>query len=217
MKSSVKLNLMSADDSRPAERTKTPRTGRRPGQESGTREAILAAAERLFLERGYERASMRAIGAAAGVDAALVTHFFGSKANLLAAAVRWPFDPDVEVPRLLAGGRDQVGRRVVRLFTRTWDDRQLRDPIITLLGAAATEPRAAELIDDVLRTRLFGPLLAALGSDHPELRGNLAASQLLGLGMARYILGFEPLASARSDRVVAWVAPMVQRYLVGDL
>jgi AcrR family transcriptional regulator len=217
MKSSVKLNLMSADDSRPAERTKTPRTGRRPGQESGTREAILAAAERLFLERGYERASMRAIGAAAGVDAALVTHFFGSKANLLAAAVRWPFDPDVEVPRLLAGGRDQVGRRVVRLFTRTWDDRQLRDPIITLLGAAATEPRAAELIDDVLRTRLFGPLLAALGSDHPELRGNLAASQLLGLGMARYILGFEPLASARSDRVVVWVAPMVQRYLVGDV
>jgi hypothetical protein len=103
------------------------------------------------------------------------------------------------------------------LFTRTWDDRQLRDPIITLLRAAATEPRAAELIDDVLRARLFGPLLAALGSDRPELRGNLAASQLVGLGMARYILGFEPLASARSDRVIAWVAPTVQRYLVGDL
>src|SRR6185437_14826097 len=123
--------------------TRTPRTGRRPGPESGTRDAILVAAERLFLERGYENASMCAIGGAAGVDAALVTHFFGSKANLLAAAVRWPFDPDVEVPRLLAGGRDQVGRRIVRLFTRTWDERQLRDPIITLLSAAATEPRAA--------------------------------------------------------------------------
>ncbi|MGZ4222504.1 MAG: TetR/AcrR family transcriptional regulator [Solirubrobacteraceae bacterium] len=197
--------------------TKTPRTGRRPGQESGTREAIVAAAERLFLERGYEGASMRAIGAAAGVDAALVTHFFGGKANLLAAAVGWPFDPDVEVPRLLAGGRDQVGRRVVRLFTRTWDDRELRDPIITLLRAAATEPQAAELVDDMLRTRLFRPLLAALGSDRPDLRANLAASQLVGLGMTRYILGFEPLASARSDRVIAWVAPTVQRYLVGDL
>ena len=217
MKSSVKLNLMSDDEGRRASGTRTPRTGRRPGPESGTREAILAAAERLFLERGYDNASMRAIGAAAGVDAALVTHFFGSKANLLVAAVRWPFDPDVEVPRLLAGGRDQVGRRLVRLFTRTWDERQLRDPIITLLGAAATEPRAGELIDDVLRTRLFGPLLAALGSDRPDLRANLAASQLVGLGMARYILGFEPLASARSDRVVAWVAPAVQRYLVGEL
>ncbi|MGZ4330671.1 MAG: TetR/AcrR family transcriptional regulator [Solirubrobacteraceae bacterium] len=217
MKSSVKLNLMSANESRAAGMTKTPRTGRRPGQESGTREAIVAAAERLFLERGYEGASMRAIGAAAGVDAALVTHFFGGKANLLAAAVGWPFDPDVEVPRLLAGGRDQVGRRVVRLFTRTWDDRELRDPIITLLRAAATEPQAAELVDDMLRTRLFRPLLAALGSDRPDLRANLAASQLVGLGMTRYILGFEPLASARSDRVIAWVAPTVQRYLVGDL
>ena len=216
MKSSVNLDRMSADEVR-AGPTRTPRTGRRPGPESGTRDAILAAAERLFLERGYENASMRAIGAAAGVDAALVTHFFGSKANLLAAAVRWPFEPDVEVPRLLAGGPDQVGRRVVRLFTRTWDDERLRDPIITLLGAATTEPRAAELVDDVLRTRLLGPLLAALGSDRRELRANLAASQLVGLGMTRYILGFEPLASARSDRVVAWVAPTVQRYLVGDL
>src|SRR5215475_6851877 len=135
MKSSVKLDLMSDDEERRAGGTRTPRTGRRPGPESGTRDAILAAAERLFLERGYDNASMRAIGAEAGVDAALVTHFFGSKANLLAAAVRWPFDPDVEVPKLLAGGRDQVGRRVVRLFTRTWDQRQLRDPIITLLGA----------------------------------------------------------------------------------
>jgi len=217
MKCSVKLDLMSDDEGRRAGGTRTPRTGRRPGPESGTREAILAAAEQLFLERGYDNASMRAIGAAAGVDAALVTHFFGSKANLLAAAVRWPFDPDVEVPRLLAGGRDQVGRRIVRLFTRTWDDRQLRDPIVTLLGAAVTEPRAAELIDDVLRTQLFAPLLAALGSDRPELRANLAASQLVGLGMARYVLGFEPLASARSDRVVVWVAPTVQRYLVGEL
>jgi AcrR family transcriptional regulator len=217
MKSSVKLDLMSADESRAVGTTRTPRTGRRSGQESGTRDAILAAAERLFLERGYENASMRAIGTAAGVDAALVTHFFGSKANLLAAAVRWPFDPDVEVPRLLAGGPDQVGRRLVRLFTRTWDDEQLRDPIITLLSAATTEPRAAELVDDVLRTRLLGPLLAALGSDRPELRANLAASQLVGLGMTRYVLGFEPLASARSDRVVAWVAPTLQRYLVGEL
>ena len=69
----------------------------------------------------------------------------------------------------------------------------------------------------MLRTRLLGPLLAALGSDRRELRANLAASQLVGLRMTRYVLGFEPLASARSDRVVAWVAPTVQRYLAGEL
>src|SRR5258708_27671662 len=104
--------------------TRSSRTGRRPGPDTGTRTAIIEAAGRWFLECGYEETAMRAIGAAAGVDAALVTHYFGSKANLLAAALRWPFDPDVEVPRLLSGGRDQVGRRVVQLMMRTWDEQQ---------------------------------------------------------------------------------------------
>jgi AcrR family transcriptional regulator len=197
--------------------THSPRTGRRPGPDTGTRTAIVEAAGRLFLERGYEETSMRAIGAAAGVDAALVTHFFGSKANLLATALHWPFDPNVEVPRLLSGGRDQVGRRLVRLMTRTWDEQQRRNPILTLLRAASGQPRAAELLGAFLRTRLFDPLLAALGSNRPELRAELAISQLAGLAMTRYILRLEPLASARSDNVVNWVGPTVQRYLTGDL
>ena len=197
--------------------TRSPRTGRRPGPDTGTRTAIIEAAGRLFLERGYEETSLRAIGAAAGVDATLVTHFFGSKANLLAAALHWPFDPSVEVPRLLSGGRDQVGRRLVRLLTRTWEDQQQRNPILTLLRAASSEPRAAELLGTFLRTRLFDPLLAALGSNRPELRSELAISQLTGLGTTRYILRLEPLASARSDDVARWVGPTVQRYLTGEL
>lgn len=197
--------------------TRSPRTGRRPGPDTGTRAAIIEAAGKLFLERGYEETSMRAIGAAAGVDAALVTHFFGSKANLLAAALHWPFDPDVEVPRLLSGGDDQVGRRLVRLMTRTWDEQQQRNPILTLLRAASSEPRAAELLGVFLRTRLFDPLLAALGSNRPELRAELAISQLAGLAMTRYILRLEPLASASPDNVVNWVGPTAQRYLTADL
>jgi AcrR family transcriptional regulator len=208
---------MSSETSPRRSSTRTPRTGRRPGSETGTREAILEAAERLFRERGYDAASMRAIAGAAGVDAALVVHFFGTKANLLAAAVQWPFDADRELPRLLAGGPDQVGRRLAALFTRTWDREGQSNPVITLLRAATTEPRAAELIDEFLRTRLFGPLLARLGSDRPELRGDLAASQLVGLGMVRYILRFEPLASARPQQVSTWIAPVLQRYLTGQL
>ena len=197
--------------------TRSPRTGRRPGPDTGTRTAIIEAAGRLFLERGYEQTSLRAIGAAADVDAALVTHFFGSKANLLAAALHWPFDPDVEVPRLLSGGPDQVGRRLVRLLTRTWEDQQQRNPILTLLRAASSEPRAAELLGTFLRTQLFDPLLATLGSGRPELRSELAISQLAGLAMTRYILQLEPLASARPDDVARWVGPTVQRYLTGEL
>src|SRR4051812_50016669 len=104
----------------PRPTTKTPRTGRRAG-ESTSREAILDAARRLFAEQGYEGASLRAIGAEAGVDAALVVHFFGTKANLLTASVRWPFDPEAELERVLAAGRSHAGDALARLFVDTWD------------------------------------------------------------------------------------------------
>jgi AcrR family transcriptional regulator len=202
----------------PERSTRTPRTGRRPGAAgTETREAIRAAARRLFAERGFEGASMRAIAAEAGVDAALITHFFGSKANLLGAAIDWPFDPDRELPRLLSAGGDQAGERLVALFVRTWDREGSRHPVITLLRAAMNEPRAADLLADFMRARLFGPLLAELGSDQPETRANLVAAQLGGLGLARYIVRFEPLASAQPRDVVRWVAPSIQRYLTGPL
>jgi AcrR family transcriptional regulator len=202
----------------PQRSTRTPRTGRRPGTTgTETREAILAAARRLFAERGFEGASMRTIAAEAGVDAALITHFFGSKANLLGAAIDWPFDPDRELPRILKAGPDRVGEGLVALLVRTWDREGTRHPVITLLRAAMTEPSAAELMVHFMRARLFGPLLAELGSDRPEIRINLVAAQLGGLALARYVLGFEPLASAQPRDVVRWVAPSVQRYLTAPL
>jgi AcrR family transcriptional regulator len=202
--------------SREAPSTRSPRTGRRAG-DSGTRAAILDAARRLFAERGYEAASLRAIAAQAGVDAALVVHFFGSKAGLLAEAIEWPFDPDVEIPRVLADGPERAGERLVALMVRTWDREGAGNPLITLLRASATEPRAAELMRELIQSRVFAPLLASLGVDRQAIRGELAASQLIGLGLARYVLRFEPLASARAAGVVAWVAPSVQRYLTGPL
>jgi AcrR family transcriptional regulator len=193
-----------------------PRTGRRPG-DTQTRDAILAAARKLFAERGYDGASMRAIAAEAGVDASLVVHFFGSKAGLLVAAIEWPFDPEDELPRLLADGPEHVGVHLARLLVDTWDREGSRHAIMTLLRAATTEPRSAELLRTFIQLRLFGPLLARLGSDQPEIRGELCASQMLGLGLARYVIRFEPLASADGDRVVAWAGPTLQRYLTGDL
>jgi AcrR family transcriptional regulator len=196
--------------------TRTPRTGRRPGA-SSTRDEILRAARKLFAERGYEQATLRAIASEAGVDAALLVHFFENKPSLLAAALEWPFDPEVEMPKLLVDGRHNVGRHLVGLFVRTWDDEGSRNPILTLLRAATTEPRAAELIREFLRLKLFGPLIDRLGVDRPDLRADLVASQLVGLGMARYVLSLEPLASAKAGEVVSWIAPTVQRYLTGKL
>src|SRR6266480_2098159 len=111
--------------------TRTPRTGRRSG-ETSTRADILEAARRLFAERGYQGATMRAIAAEAGVDAALLVHFFGNKPALMAEAIEWPFDPEVEMPKLLADGRRNVGRRLAELFVTTWDDEGSRNPILTV-------------------------------------------------------------------------------------
>jgi AcrR family transcriptional regulator len=196
--------------------TRTPRTGRRPGG-SSTRDAILRAARKQFAESGYEGATMRAIASEAGVDAALVVHFFGNKPSLLAEAIEWPFNPEVEMPKLLAGGRSEVGRHLVELVVKTWDDEGTRNPILTLLRAATTEPRAAELMGEFLRLKLFAPLMDRLGVDRADLRADLAISQLIGLGLARYVLRLEPLASAEAGETVGWIAPTVQRYLTGKL
>jgi AcrR family transcriptional regulator len=196
--------------------TRTPRTGRRPG-ESSTRQDILDAAQRLFSEHGYQEATMRAIAARAGVDPALVVHFFGNKATLLAEAIEWPFDPEVEMPKLLVDGRRHVGERLVRLFVETWDDEGSRNPILTLLRAATIEPQAAAMLREFMTKRLYAPLMERLRPSEPELRSDLILSQLLGLGLTRYILRLEPLASAAPDQVVGWIAPTVQRYLTGKI
>jgi hypothetical protein len=117
----------------------------------------------------------------------------------------------------MGAGKERVGEGLVALFVRTWDREGSRHPVLTLLRAAMTEPSAAELLAGFMRARLFGPLLAELGSDHAEVRMNLVAAQLGGLALARYILNFEPLASAQPTDVVRWVAPGIQRYLTAPL
>ena len=197
-------------------KTKTPRTGRRPGA-SGTQEQILEAARKLFLERGYQGATMRAIATEAGVDASLIVHFFGNKLGLFAEAVEWPFEPDEAMPQILAGGRRQIGRNLVSLLIRTWEKQGERSPILTLVAAATTEPEAREMLREFIGKRLFTPLLANLDVDQPEIRANLLSSQMMGLGMARYVLRLEPLASAKPADVIRWVAPNLQRYATGKL
>jgi hypothetical protein len=105
----------------------------------------------------------------------------------------------------------------VELFVRIWDQEGTRNPLLTLLRAATTEPAATEMIRGFLPERLLAPLMRQLRADQAELRANLVASQLVGLRIARYVLAFEPLASADAADVVAWISPTIQRYLSGKL
>jgi len=190
------------------------RTGRRPG-ESGAREAILEAARDAFAAGGYERATIRGVGRAAGVDPALVLHYFGSKRGLFEAAMRLPFDPAEALPRILAGDPDTVGRRLAEFAVGIWEREETRRVLLGVVRAAASDPGAAAMLREVVGRELFSALATSLPGPDPQLRANLAASQIVGLGMARHVIQVQPLASADPAALVEWLAPTLQRYLTG--
>ncbi len=192
------------------------RTGRRPGV-TRTREAIVAAAERQFGERGFDGTTIRSVADEAGVDPALVIQFFGSKDRLFGASVRWPFEPADEIPAVIGDDPAGVGERLVALFVRTWDSDGGRNPIVALLRAATVREEAGRQLREFLERELLGPILSALGVDQPALRASLVAGQLLGLGASRYVLRFEPLASLPPERVVQLASPAVQAALTSPL
>lgn len=185
--------------------------GRRPGP-SHTRDEILAAARRLFAQRGFQGTTMRGIAAEAGVNAALVHHYYGNKEQLLIAAMNLPLNPAVVIEQLRdAGPREQLGERIVRFFVRTWRDPSTGQPLQALLRAAAATDTSAtsmrQFLENVMVPRVAGLL------DVPPLRVAGAFSQLIGFALAGTILRVEPLASASEDDLVALLAPSVQRYL----
>jgi AcrR family transcriptional regulator len=192
------------------------RSGRRPGP-SGTREAILAAARRQFAAQGYDRTSMRGIAAEAGVDQALVAHFFGAKQRLFVEVVRLPFDPGEVLPLLLEGDRDTLGERLARFVASVLESPEGRARVLGVVRAAASEPEAARMLREFLRGELWAPLAGELGIEDAELRVTLAGSQMVGMVMARHVIEVEPLAALSGDELVALLAPTFQRYLVGEL
>jgi AcrR family transcriptional regulator len=193
------------------------RTGRRPGNQD-TREAILAAARQAFAERGYDGASIRQIATGAGVDPALVHHYFGAKDQLFLATMQAPGDPGKLLPQVLAGGPDGVGERLVRMFLDLWDSPR-GTTAAALMRSALSHDWSARMLREFLTTQILRRVAKGLGLDPAEapLRTSLVASQMAGLAMTRYILKIEPLASAPPETVVAAVGPTIQRYLTGPL
>jgi AcrR family transcriptional regulator len=192
------------------------RTGRRPG-DSGTREAIRAAARTQFAEQGYDRTSMRSVALQAGVDPTLVSHFFGSKQRLFAEVMQLPFDPAVVIPRILDGDPAAIGTRLATFLLTVLGTPEGHARLTGLMRAAASEDAAAAVVRDRVTREILAPLAAGLGSDRAQLRGSLAGSQVVGMVMARYIVRIEPLASLPPEHVVAVIGPTLQRYLTDPL
>ncbi|MGI8721372.1 MAG: TetR family transcriptional regulator [Geodermatophilaceae bacterium] len=190
--------------------------GPRPGG-SDTRATILAAARTEFASSGYDGATIRGIAVAAGVDPALVHHYFGTKSRLFAAALEFPFDPDVLFAAVLGGGIDGAGERLLRAVFAAWDDAGSRAPMLAIIRTATTSDAGAAMLREFLDRNILQRISAELSPDRADLRAALVASQMAGLLMARYVISLPALATAAAEDIIAAVAPNVQHYLNGDL
>ena len=191
------------------------RSGRRPGPTT-TREAIAEAARRQFAELGYDRATLRGIAGEAGVDAALVVRFYGSKDALFREVMALPPAITEAFTALADGPRANVGRRLAEVIVGMLENPRSRSIVLGRIRSASSHPDAAALVREIV-TRDVGGLVAALTDDEPETRAVLVGSQVVGLALARYIVRVEPLASLPAADVVDSIAPTLQHYLVGTL
>ncbi|WP_280311248.1 TetR family transcriptional regulator [Nocardia abscessus] len=193
------------------------RTGRRRGR-SGAREAILGAARARFADVGFDKTSVRAVATDAGVDPALVHHYFGTKQQLFAAVVELPVDPEATLRIIEAAPLDELGETIIRAVVGVWDS-PAGPGVVALVRsilAGTDDPSLArtfvlEVVLERVRLRIATP------EDDGRVRIGLVASQMMGVLVGRKIIGVEPLASMPAAALVAAVGPTLQRYLTGDI
>ncbi|MET7858912.1 TetR family transcriptional regulator [Streptomyces sp. NPDC005318] len=196
---------------RPRRRGRPARTAEATGP--GARERILEAARTEFAERGYDKTSIRGIAKAAGVDAALVHHYFGTKDDVFAAAIEVSFEPALVLPAIIGNGTDGLGERLVRYFIGVWENPVSRAPLLAIMRSALTHEAAAKVLRGFVLRRLLERIAETLDVPDATFRAELAASHMIGIAMLRYVIRAEPLASAEPEKIVAMVAPTLQRYL----
>ncbi|MFI1764681.1 TetR family transcriptional regulator [Streptomyces sp. NPDC020800] len=191
------------------------RRGRPPRTESAdTRDRILAAAREQFSERGYDKTSVRGIAKAADVDSALVHHYFGTKEQIFEAAIAVAFAPALDAPNAVADGPlEGVGERLTRFVFGVWDNPTTRAPLLAILRSAVNNETAAAVFRRLVASQLLRRVAAQVDLPDAELRAELAAAQIVGTAMMRYVIKLEPLASADLEQIITRVAPVVQRHL----
>lgn len=191
--------------------------GRRPGSPD-TQGQILDAAGREFASRGYDGATIRGVAAAAGVDPALVLHYFGSKEQLFVATLHVPVNPAVILRDTLDTAEPQhMGERLVATMLEVWDQTAHRDPLVAVLRSVAGEGPIADTVRQFIDRSIIATLAERLPGPEARLRGVLIGSQIVGLLLARYVVRLEPLASAERDRLAAIYGPTIARYAHGEL
>jgi AcrR family transcriptional regulator len=185
-------------------------TSVKPRRSDATRAAILGAARERFAAEGYERATIRAIAADAGIDPSMVMRYYGNKEKLFAAAANF----DLQLPDVAALPREEVGAALVRHVLARWE---VDGTMFALLRAGVTHEVAAEQMRVIIADQL-APQVAKLCPDPAQVpvRVGLMATQLLGFALCRFVLRIPPVTTMSTDEAVRWVAPTLQRYLLAD-
>jgi AcrR family transcriptional regulator len=200
----------------PAKTTK--RRGRRQG-EPVSRDAVLSAAKERFATEGYEKTTLRAIAKDAHVDPSMVLYLFGSKEKLFRESLRLIIDPEVLVAAL-TGASDEdpdIGTRMVRTYLRIWETPDTAATMRAMLQSATSNSHAHDAFRGFMQNYVLTAVSGVLGGgEHARLRATLAASQLVGTAVLRYIIEVPPLATLSAEEVVALIAPTVTRYLTAD-
>lgn len=191
--------------------------GRRAGRPD-TRTAILRAARAAFAQSGYAATSIRRIAADAGVDPALVHHYFGTKEKVLLAAVDIPISLRERVADVLDGPVETLGFRLVGVALAAWES-PAGPALATALRLAISDPAWTRLIRGFLLAEILEPVLRRTGCPAAEvdIRAGLVAAQMLGLLVGRFLVAIEPLAATPTAVVAEAVGATVQRYLTGPL
>lgn len=148
----------------------------------------------------------------------MVHHFFKGKDELFALSVALPADPEKVLEGVDGHAPEDRAEAIIRAVLRLWESPAQHSLVAFLRGTIGSKAKTALLGELVSRT-ILSRIMAGVPGPPAEvaLRGNLVATQMVGVMLVRYVVRLEPLASASPEEVVRLVAPNVQHYLTGDL
>ena len=184
-----------------------------------SRDAVLSAAKQRFATEGYEKTTLRSIAKDAHVDPSMVLYLFGSKEELFRESLRLILDPEVLVAAMTGVDDDEpdIGTRMVRMYLRIWETPDTAASMRAMLQSATSNTDANDAFRGFMQNYVLTAVSGVLGGgEQARLRAMLAASNLVGTAMLRYIIQVPPLATLSADEVVALIAPTVTRYLTAD-
>ena len=179
-----------------------PRKGQR------TRRRILDAARGVFAAKGYERATIRAIAAAASVDKSSVIQYFGTKEQLFREAVAWT----IPIDRLLAADLGETADNMTRGILAAWAAEE-NSPMSVLLRASMTSDIAAQVLRTNVTAQAVDSVAARIDAPDARLRAAVAAAMLMGIASQRYVLRMPDLSAADTEDILRLVSPLLRRLL----